>query len=72
MYSDPNHNDYFKLGSRVTISGVGSSTAFAGLKGTISEVQRNERGLTALDKYVVLFEWGEKQTFYSVQLVAAN
>jgi hypothetical protein len=41
---------------------------FANLVATIREVHSNKQGLAILDRYVVVFEWGEEQTFYDVQL----
>jgi hypothetical protein len=41
---------------------------FANLVATIREVISNNQGLAILDRYVVVFAWGEEQTFYDVQL----
>jgi hypothetical protein len=41
---------------------------FANLGATIREVISNSQGLAMLDRYVVVFAWGEEQTFYDVQL----
>ena len=41
---------------------------FANLVATIREVRSNNQGLAILDRYVVVFAWGEEQTFYDVQL----
>jgi transcription antitermination factor NusG len=58
----------FNVGNRVRILPEGASP-FVGLEGTIEEVQPHNRDIVALDRYIVVFEWGEKQSFYDVQLV---
>ena len=57
----------FKLRDRVKILST-VKTPFIDLEGTIQEVHGNDRDITALDRYTVIFEWGEKQVFYDVQL----
>ena len=47
-------------------------TAFAGLEGVIQEIQPHQRGITTLDRYTVLFSWGERQIFYEVQLTSSG
>ena len=61
----------FKIGDRVKILSVGS-TPFMGLEGTIDEILPDSRHLTTLDRYIVIFQWGEKQPFYDVQLEEAK
>ena len=61
----------FKVGDRVKILPV-SATPFVGLEGTIDEVLPNNRDITMLDRYTVIFKWGEKQSFYDVQLAPAE
>jgi hypothetical protein len=34
----------------------------------IDDVQPNDRGIAVLDRYVVVFSWGERHTFYEPQL----
>ena len=57
----------FQLGDRVRIVPT-EPTPFANLKATVHRVQLHDRGVTSLDRYMVVFEWGEEQTFYDVQL----
>jgi transcription antitermination factor NusG len=57
----------FKVGDRVKIL-TDVATPFAGLEGTVGEVLPHERNITSLDRYTVVFEWGEKKSFYDVQL----
>ena len=57
----------FKVGDRVKILPV-VATPFVGLEGTIHEVLPHDRNITTLDRYTVVFEWGEKQSFYDAQL----
>ena len=57
----------FKVGDRVRILPV-VATPFVGLEGTVHEVLPHDRDITTLDRYAVVFEWGEKQTFYDAQL----
>jgi transcription antitermination factor NusG len=57
----------FKVGDQVRIL-PDPTSRFVNLKGTIREVQPHERGVTNLDRYVVVFSWGEEETFYDVQL----
>ncbi len=60
----------FKIGDRVRILTV-SPTPFAGLEGAVDEVHPNDRGVTALDRYTVIFDWKEKRPFFDVQLAEA-
>lgn len=57
----------FGIGNRVRIRTEGQTT-YAGLEGVVQQARPNERGIAALDQYDVLFEWGEKKTFYEAQL----
>ena len=57
----------FKIGQRVIIR-RNDPSSFAGLPGIVDDVQPNERGISTLDRYVVVFSWGEKHTFYEPQL----
>ena len=57
----------FKIGDHVRIL-PSDPTPFANLEATVRAVREHERGVTALDRYVVIFGWGEEQTFYDVQL----
>jgi hypothetical protein len=41
---------------------------FAGLPAVIEHIQPNDRGVAILDRYIVVFTWGEKQAFYDAQL----
>jgi hypothetical protein len=43
-------------------------TPFANLRATVREVHLHDRGVAVLDRYLVVFAWGEEQTFYDVQL----
>ena len=43
-------------------------TPFAGLEGTIEQTLFHSREVSQLDAYIVLFNWGEKQKFWGVQL----
>jgi hypothetical protein len=44
------------------------NTPFVGLVGDIVEVHLHKHNVSVLDCYSVVFEWGEKHTFYDVQL----
>jgi hypothetical protein len=57
----------FKVRQRVLIRRDDPSR-FAGLPAVIDDVQPNDRGIATLDRYVVVFSWGEKQVFYEPQL----
>ena len=61
----------FKVGDRIKILPVMDSP-FVGLEGEIAEVQLHEKNINTLDRYVVMFVWGEKKIFYSVQLAHAD
>ena len=61
----------FKVGDRIKILSI-VHTPFVGLEGNIVEVQPQERNINILDRYSVVFAWGEKQIFYDVQLDHAN
>jgi|KBSMisStandDraft_5_1062788.scaffolds.fasta_scaffold2268994_1 hypothetical protein len=41
---------------------------FIGVDGIVHEIHANERGIAVLNRYVVLFKWGETKTFYEAQL----
>ena len=56
-----------KIGDRVRILPKDPSP-FANLFATVREVHPQNQGIETLDRYVVVFEWGEEQTFYDVQL----
>ena len=56
----------FKPFDRVRILPNGSP--FAGIDGVVSEVKLHPRNLVQLDSYTVIFDWGEKQTFWDAQL----
>jgi len=58
----------FKSGDRVKIR-PDEPTPFAGLEAVVQEIEPHPRGVEKLDRYVVLFEWGEKQAFYDAQLL---
>jgi len=57
----------FRVADRVKILSV-VETPFVGLEGNICEVQLHEHSISVLDRYIVVFAWGEKETFYDVQL----
>ena len=57
----------FQLGDRVRVVPT-EHTPFANLQATVYKIQPHERGVATLDRYVVIFEWGEEQTFYDAQL----
>jgi hypothetical protein len=57
----------YQVGDRIKILSE-IATPFSGLEGLIQEVKPHDRNITSLDRYTVLFEWGERQTFYDVQL----
>jgi len=57
----------FRVGDCVRILTT-VSTPFAGLQGIIEQTIPHPRNLSQLDAYIVSFEWGEKQKFWSVQL----
>jgi transcription antitermination factor NusG len=57
----------FNVGQQVLIRRDDPSP-FAGLPAVIDDVQPNDRGVTVLDRYVVVFAWGEKAQFYEPQL----
>ena len=61
----------FNQGDRVRIISAVPSP-FAGLQGVVTEVKPDRRKLTQLDSYVVMFEWGEKQSFWDAQLEPAG
>ena len=58
----------FTIGDRVRIR-PDDPGPFAGLLGMVAAIEPNSRGVAVLDRYVVAFEWGEKQTFYAAQLI---
>jgi hypothetical protein len=57
----------FNRGDRVRISPTLSSP-FAGVEGVIDEVKPHPKKVTQLDSYVVMFAWGEKQSFWDAEL----
>jgi len=57
----------FNAGDRVKILPV-IATPFVGLEGAVREILPHDRDITTLDRYTVIFEWGEKQSFYDAQL----
>ena len=61
----------FKSGDRVTILAE-MGTPFAGLDGVVKEITPHDLDVRTLDRYKVLFEWGEIQSFYAVQLTDAE
>src|SRR5436190_15903173 len=61
------HMPQFNVGQRVLIQRDDPSP-FAGLPAIVEDVHANERGVATLDRYIVVFSWGEKQTFYEAQL----
>jgi hypothetical protein len=57
----------FKIGDPVRIL-PDMATPFVNLKGIVHDFKPHERNVTTLDRYVVMFEWGESQPFYDAQL----
>jgi hypothetical protein len=57
----------FKIGDRVRILPEGPAV-FAGVEGVIRDVHHHDRGIAVLNRYDLLFKWGEEKTFYEVQL----
>ena len=57
----------FNVGDMVKILPV-VPTPFVGLEGSICEVVPHERNITILDRYIVVFSWGEKHPFFDAQL----
>lgn len=62
-----NVSSVFGVGDRVRILAT-VPTPFTGLQGIIQEAIPHPQKLSQLDAYIVLFNWGEKQKFWSVQL----
>ena len=58
----------FKAGDRVRIQ-PNDPSPFAGLEGTVEAIEPNSRDVVVLDRYFVVFEWGEKKPFYDAQLI---
>ena len=56
-----------KIGDHVRIL-PSEPTPFANLQATVHEVHLHDGGITILDRYVVIFAWGEAQKFYDAQL----
>jgi hypothetical protein len=56
-----------KVGDHVRIL-PNNPTPFANLGAIVRAVHEHEQGITVLDRYVVIFAWGEEQTFYDIQL----
>jgi hypothetical protein len=61
----------FKAGDRVKIR-KDEPTPFAGLEGTIAAIEPHPREVAVLDRYTVVFKWGEKQSFYEAQLTETD
>jgi hypothetical protein len=61
----------YQIGDRVKIQPE-SATLFAGLEAVIQEIRPHKRGITELDSYIVLFQWGERHKFYDVQLTRVD
>jgi hypothetical protein len=61
----------FQRGDRVRIS-TALSSPFAGAEGVIDDVTPHPKNVVQLDLYVVLFAWGERQTFWDAQLQEAT
>ena len=57
----------FEIGDRVKILPEGQAV-YAGVEGVIRGVHPNDRGIAVLNRYDVLFNWGEEKDFYEVQL----
>jgi hypothetical protein len=55
------------IGDRVRILPT-EPTPFANLQAIVRAVRLQDHGLSVLDRYVVVFDWGEEQAFYDVQL----
>jgi hypothetical protein len=60
----------FKAGDQVKIR-QDEPTPFAGLEGTIEAIEPHPRDVAVLDRYIIVFNWGEKQPFYEAQLVGS-
>jgi hypothetical protein len=58
----------FNKGDRVRIR-PNEPTPFAGLGALVQEVQPDARNVATLDRYIVAFDWGERQAFYDAQLL---
>jgi len=58
----------FKTGDKVTIR-RDIPSPFAGLNAIVETIEPNDRNVSVLDRYVVVFLWGEKHSFYEAQLV---
>jgi hypothetical protein len=56
-----------KVGDHVRIL-PNNPTPFQNLEAIVRSVREHERGVTVLDRYAVIFSWGEEQTFFDVQL----
>jgi len=61
----------FRNGDRVKIR-LGEPTPFSGLVAVVKEIEPHPREVALLNRYVVVFDWGEKQPFYEAQLEAAD
>jgi len=57
----------FEVGQKVRIRSDDPSR-FAGLEAVVQDIQPNKEGIAILNRYVVAFSWGERQTFYDPQL----
>ena len=60
----------FRIGDRIKVLSV-VATPFAGLQGDVVEVVSQPQNIVALDRYTVVFAWGEKQIFFDIQLERA-
>ena len=59
----------FRIGDRVRIL-PGMASPFTNLEGVVHDFKAHDLNVTTLDRYVVMFEWGESQSFYDAQLEA--
>lgn len=57
----------FNIGDTVQVR-PDETTPFSGLQATVREIRPDHRGISILDVYVVLFQWGEEHQFYDAQL----
>ena len=62
------HQLSFRAGDKITVR-KNDPSPFAGLHAIVEEISPHERDVAVLDRYVVVFEWGERQSFYDAQLV---
>ena len=57
----------FEIGQQVAVR-PDDPSPYAGLPAVIEDIQLHDRGISVLDRYVVVFTWGEKHLFYDAQL----